>query len=391
MPFFKSLVDLPHTLFFTAIGILGIGFLIGFHELGHFLFAKLFSIRTPSFSIGFGPQLISKTIGETTFSISAIPLGGYVEVAGLAEPGQGNQEHALAYDKHSFVVKPFYQKLAVLFGGIMFNLLFAYVTLILLFFIGAPQSELLSPLKMVPEIPVIAAVSKDSAADSAGFLAGDVILAYNNHEFGGNVTAFKEFLRSSPEKTVTLRIKRDGHEEEKPVTVGSVMIMNEEGKPQQIGSLGVFFKMAEIPKFGFFDAIAQGIHATHTYIYMTAMAFVGMFGKQGMANIGGPLSVIKETIKGATMGWKVFLLFLAVISINLAVLNLIPVPVFDGGQILFTVIETLFGRALPVKVREIIAGISWIALLALILFLTVKDIGLLKWLGDTGLFKWLGL
>lgn len=391
MPFFKSLADLPHTLFFTAIGILGIGFLIGFHELGHFLFAKLFGIRTPSFSIGFGPQLISKTIGETTFSISAIPLGGYVEVAGLAEPGQGNQEHALAYDKHSFVVKPFYQKLAVLFGGILFNLLFAYVTLSLLFFIGAPQSELLHPLSVAHEVPTIAVVSKDSAAEAAGLLAGDTIIAYDNHVFDSNVTAFKEFLRSSPEKKVTLRINRDGHEEDKSATIGSNLVMDADGKPQQIGSLGVIFKMSEIPKFGFFDAIAQGIHATHTYIYMTAMSFVRMFGKQGMSNIGGPISVIKETIKGATLGWKVFLLFLAVISINLAVLNLIPVPVFDGGQILFTIIETLFGRALPIKVREIIAGISWIALLALILFLTVKDIGLLKWLSDTGLFKWLGL
>ena len=91
MNLLKTLMIIPSHLWFSIVGILGIGFLIGFHELGHFLFAKLFHVHTPSFSIGFGPKLISKKIGQTTFSLSAIPLGGYVEVAGMAEMGQGEQ------------------------------------------------------------------------------------------------------------------------------------------------------------------------------------------------------------------------------------------------------------------------------------------------------------
>src|SRR5690606_27744818 len=98
------------------LGLFGIGFLIGFHELGHFLFCKLFSIRTPSFSIGFGPKLFSKKIGGTEFVISPIPLGGFVEIAGAAEVGQGDQKEASSRDKESFAVKPYYQKLLVMCG-----------------------------------------------------------------------------------------------------------------------------------------------------------------------------------------------------------------------------------------------------------------------------------
>ncbi len=96
-------------LFFSMAGILGIGFLIGFHELGHFLFCKLFKIRTPSFSIGFGPRLLKKKIGDTEFALSAITLGGYVEIAGSAEIGQGDQKDAHANDPYSFNQKPLYQ------------------------------------------------------------------------------------------------------------------------------------------------------------------------------------------------------------------------------------------------------------------------------------------
>ena len=123
-----SLVSLPQSFFFLIIGILGISFLIAFHELGHFLFCKLFNIHTPSFSIGFGPRLISKKIGSTEFKISVIPLGGYVEIAGSAEPGQGKQKDANRMDEQSFAIKPFWQKFLVMIGGILFNMAFAYFT-----------------------------------------------------------------------------------------------------------------------------------------------------------------------------------------------------------------------------------------------------------------------
>src|SRR5579872_2199524 len=101
MALLKPLLFISQNICFFVAGLFGVGFIIGFHELGHFLFCKLFNIRTPSFSIGFGPKLISKKIGETEFSLSAIPLGGYVEIAGAAEVGQGEQKDAQATDEHS--------------------------------------------------------------------------------------------------------------------------------------------------------------------------------------------------------------------------------------------------------------------------------------------------
>src|SRR5688572_16061618 len=106
-------------LLFGLAALLGISFIIALHEMGHFLFCKLFKVSTPSFSIGFGPRLISKKVGTTDFIISAIPLGGYVEIAGNAEVGQGNQQEAARLDEYSFSVKPWYQKFLIMIGGIL--------------------------------------------------------------------------------------------------------------------------------------------------------------------------------------------------------------------------------------------------------------------------------
>ena len=127
--------------FFIAGG-LGFGFLVGFHELGHFLFCKLFGVKTPSFSIGFGPQLLKKKIGDTVFTLSAIPFGGYVEIAGSEEPGQGEQKESKSLAPDSFAVKPYYQKMLIIAGGILFNLIFAYAAVILVMAIGAPETPL---------------------------------------------------------------------------------------------------------------------------------------------------------------------------------------------------------------------------------------------------------
>ena len=142
--FTNPLLSAWHLLMF-GVAIAGLGFLIAIHEMGHFLFAKLFGISTPTFSIGFGPQLISKKIGETTFSLSAIPLGGYVEIAGLAEVGQGEQGEAGRTDKRSFASKPYWQKMLVMLGGIGVNLGFAYVACIGLSFV---QSPLVTPAQL---------------------------------------------------------------------------------------------------------------------------------------------------------------------------------------------------------------------------------------------------
>ena len=143
--FSDQLLSLAQSLFFIIIGIMGIGFLIGFHEFGHFIFCKIFHIRTPSFSIGMGPRIFKKKIGETEFALSLLPLGGYVEIAGAAEVGQGEQKEAYSTDQNSFASKPYYQKMLVMAGGIVFNLMFAYAALFFPLFYWYAKNVALSP------------------------------------------------------------------------------------------------------------------------------------------------------------------------------------------------------------------------------------------------------
>lgn len=378
MNLLKLTLEAPSYALYALIGILGIAFLIGIHEFGHFLFAKLFNVHTPSFSIGFGPQLISKKIGNTVFSLSAIPLGGYVEISGMAEVGQGEQKDAYNTGEDSFGVKPYWQKMLILFGGILFNLLFAYFSLTLLFMLGAPKTELLYPLGIATYKPVIHAMSKDSPAEKAQLKIGDEILALNDTLIEGKTDLLREELRAHPNETVRFRIKRDAGEQTIEATLGSTEITDGDEK-KQIGTLGTIFEIDQIPTYNFGQAIVQGIRATNIYILTTLYAFKNMFIKRDIAGVGGPVKIIAETMKGAQKGFKIFLLFLAVISINLAILNFIPLPILDGGQILFVTIETLIGKQLP-KLREYIHIGSWLLMLMLIVFLTVRDLGILKWL-----------
>jgi len=360
-----------HKIIIILAGILGLGFLIGIHELGHFLFCKLFRVSTPSFSIGFGPRLFSKQIGATKFSISAIPLGGYVEIAGVAEVGQGEQKEAGRQDQFSFAKKRYYQKVLIMSGGILFNLLFAYLSLCFLFALGLPKSNILYPLNAKP---VIETVSQNSAAEKAGIQKGDKILAFGQTQIK-SVDVLVQTIQKKPDQKIDILIERNGEKQTIPITVGKRDV---QGK--NIGSLGVTFEIAEQPGFPFFVAIKKGIYLTNRIIYGTIQAFKQLFVKRDVSNLSGPLSIISATAQGASQGFKVFLLLLAFISINLAILNLLPLPIFDGGQILYYTIEAIAGRSLPLKIRETIHVVSWLFILGLILYLTGKDIlSMLPW------------
>src|SRR3990170_5451868 len=161
-----------HNAILWFAGIFGIGFLIGLHEFGHFLFCKIFYVKTPSFSIGLGPRLIEKKIGDTVFTLSAIPFGGYVEIAGTSEVGQGEQKEAKSRDQYSFAVKPYWQKMLILAGGIIFNTIFAYATFIILCSLGVPKTPLFYPLNAKE---VIQQVIPGSPAASHDFQPGDKI------------------------------------------------------------------------------------------------------------------------------------------------------------------------------------------------------------------------
>lgn len=340
------------------LAILGIGFLIIFHEFGHFIFAKLFNVLTPSFSIGFGPRIIEKKIGETTFALSAIPLGGYVEMAGSAEVGQGTQLHAKDATDRSFTAKPYWQKLLIIAAGILFNLFFAYAALTYLFSQGAPCIGTWCENKPAQ----IGVVHPNSPAEKAGLKPQDNIIAVNEIATP-TIKDLTTALESSIEKPATLTIERNGVQEKAEITVGSQTQGNKK-KPL----LGVAWHIAQMP---FSQALVAGWHATWSLVTQTFGALKGL--TKSREGLGGPLMLICQVTQFAGMGFKMFLFMLAFISINLAVFNVLPLPIFDGGQVLFFTIEAITGRPLSDDTRYKIHYYTWLAVIALVVYLTLKD------------------
>lgn len=355
------------TIFFLFVGIFGIGFLIGFHELGHFIFCKIFKIRTPSFSIGMGPQILKKQIGQTEFSLSLIPVGGYVEIAGMAEVAQGEQKEAHRSDEYSFNAKPYYQKLLVMFGGILFNLIFAYFVMIALFMTGMPKLPLLYPYE-----PVINTVEKDSAGEKFKLQTDDKIVTVNGQEIK-SIEELNKALQTLANQQTKIIVERNNSKVELEGAVGS---RTDDGK--EIGFLNISFKypsvFPEVAPETFIDSIKDGIKTTNIIIVKIFQALKSLIKKPTTKGVGGPILIISQTIESAKKGAKSFFILLAFISINLALINLVPLPIMDGGQILFTTIETIIRRPIPDQIRMVIHYICWILVVLLLLYLSFEDL-----------------
>ena len=350
-----------NALFFAA-GIFGIGFLILIHEFGHFIFCKIFDVSVPSFAIGFGPALWQRKIGETTFTLAAIPLGGYVEMAGSAEVGQGEQKEADRDDERSLSQKPYWQKICIMLGGILCNIVFAYLAIIAIFALGAPGTPL------IPETLTnrIEKVEPKTVAEVAGIQADDRLIALNDVPFQtSNPRPYFEALGNLAGKTVSVTIERNGQEQLLPVTF-------EEGKTPRLGTALATEAIAPKP---FLQAVRDGVALTNEFIYSTARFIKRLFTRQAyLDSAGGPIGIIAATTSGARQGFKVYLVLLALISINLAVLNLLPLPILDGGQVVMYTIEAIFRRRLPDNIKMGIHIACWALFLLLTLYLTYNDI-----------------
>jgi regulator of sigma E protease len=337
-------------------GIGGIGFVIAFHEFGHFLFGKLFGVNIPNFSVGFGPKLMSKKIGTTTFSLSAIPLGGYVEAEsgtyGKNEPGT---IAALAY----------WKKMAIIGGGILFNLIFSYFVFVGLSVTGIPGN----PFFVGTGTHLVQKIEKNSAAEKAGLQAGDKIIKINEIATEKQIGLLLETLRKHPNQIVQLTVKRD--EAEKIVTAH---IGSKEFKGKQIGSLGVHFGFEATPPVSLSKAFCQAYTLTSSIVKNSITGFGRAFSKRSTDGLAGPLMMISLTAQTAGHSAGLFLLLLAVVSISLAVLNIIPLPILDGGQAVTYTLETLLRRPIKEKTLEIVHMTCWVLMLGLFLYLTFKDV-----------------
>jgi len=344
------------------------GLLIFFHELGHFILAKLVGVKVLKFSLGFGPKLLGKKIGETEYLISAIPLGGYVKPLG-EEPGEEMSEE----DKpRSFQYQPVWKRAAIVVAGPVFNLVLAYII-----FLGFLSVKL--PVA-IPELDsmttTIENVMDDSPAMKAGLKKDDAIVAIN----GVSVmdwSEMSELFSKNPGKEVVLKIKRGNEFINIQIIPDAVKTKDESGNEVVVGRIGISKKMGAkiIQSSSIFSAPFKAVEAVYDWVVLTVEVVIKLVsGSVSAKQVGGPILIVDAAAKAASIGAFAYFNFIAIISINLAILNLLPVPVLDGGHILFFAIEAVRGRPLNDKIIMIANKVGMALLLLLIAFVFYNDI-----------------
>ncbi|HHX8282036.1 TPA: sigma E protease regulator RseP [Vibrio diabolicus] len=435
--------------------IVALGILVAVHEFGHFWVARRCGVKVEKFSIGFGKSIWSK-VGKdgTEYSISMIPLGGYVKMVDSRVDEVPEHEKHLAFDK-----KPLWKRTSIVAAGPIFNFLFAIFAYWLVFLIGIPAvkpvigevtpnsivaeagiesgmelksisgiktpdwesvnmglishigddlmtvtltsanevgSEVTKTLDLrewefdpetqsamqslgfapyTPEVyRVIEQVSQGGAAEKAGVLPGDEIVAIGEQR----VTEWKqvvEAVRSNPDTPIELTVLRQGYEQTLTLTPGSRELANKE----VVGFAGIAPKVAEWPEsyrfdlqFGVLESVGKAVDKTGQVIGLTiSMLKKLIVGDVGLNNLSGPISIAKGAGATADYGLVYFLGFLALISVNLGIINLVPLPMLDGGHLLFFAIEAVIRRPVPERVQEMgfrIGGAIIFSLMALALF-----------------------
>lgn len=335
-----------------------LGILIFVHELGHFLVARTLGVGVERFSLGFGPKLIGRVSGETEYRISAVPLGGYVKLAGE------NPQEECADPAKSFSEKPVGVRLAVVLAGPVFNLLFAALIYIVVFMIGVPVLS-----------TQLGAISPGSPAMQAGLEKGDRILAVDGAAVQG-WDQLAEIIHRSAGKSLTFKVQRGTREFLVGITPRLEKVKDIFGEEKNAGLIGVeasgsFFTKRYNP----LAAVGQGLERTWLIIKLTVESIEKIVARVIPAStIGGPILIFQMAGETARTGLINLFYFVALLSINLGILNLLPIPVLDGGHIAFFIIEAVKGKPISLRKREMAQQVGLFLLISLMIFAFYNDI-----------------
>src|SRR3989344_3550891 len=357
--------------------IIVLAVLILSHEFGHFIVAKKSGIRVDEFGIGFPPRAWGKKIGETIYSINWLPFGGFVRIF-----GENNEEVATDEErKRSFISKPKIVQAAVIAAGIIFNLILAWIIFSIVLTMGIPASTSFVPAEKLESLELtVVGVAPDSPADKAGIEALDAIvyLRSSRDQITTNLTPelLQEFVRAHSQGPITFGYKKAGGE-----GILETQIIPQVGIYNDSPAIGVSMDLVGIFKVNILRAPYEGLLLTSRltvatlkgYAVIIRDIFIGQ-GREVLGVISGPVGIAGLVGDAASHGAGSALILTAIISISLAIINLIPFPALDGGRLLFLIIEAIKGSPIKPKVAMITNSVGFILLILLLLIVTYSDI-----------------
>lgn len=337
-----------------------LGVLVFVHEFGHFIVARFCGVQVQTFSLGFGPKILSRKYGETEYCLSIIPLGGYVKLTG----DDPNEEVRPEDKERSFLAQNLKKKIAIVVAGPLFNLLLALIIFVSVFMVGVPS--------LTSEVGEIQA---DSAAAQGGMKSGDRIISIEGKPIA-QWEEIRETLQKSGGRPLHFIVQRDGNQVDLTITPTLKETQDVFGDSHPLWLIGI------LPQGGYvvkrYDPLtAAYMGARRTWEMITLNVF-GIFkliqGKISSKTIGGPILIAQMAGQQASAGVMNVVLFIAVLSINLGIINLFPIPILDGGHLLFFIIEGIIGHPVSLKKREIAQQIGLFLLVSLMVFAFYNDL-----------------
>ncbi|MES2146660.1 MAG: RIP metalloprotease RseP [Pseudomonadota bacterium] len=348
--------------------ISALGPLVFIHEFGHYFVARLFKIPAEVFSIGFGRELFGWNDKQgTRWKVAWLPLGGYVRFVGdmspASNPAELNDIPVELRDK-AFQLRPVWQRFLVVLAGPLANFLTAILIFAAFFMIyGSPRTN------------IVGIIQPGSAAAAAGLQPGDKILTIADRATP-NFDDIRSVVMLRPKQTVPLTFERSGEQRQVAVTLTSDTITDPFGEKFERGLLGVYPSATALQRLSPFQAFPEAISYTWR-ITVSMVDGLGQIisGQRGTEDVGGPIKIAKIAGQQATLGWLPFVQLLALFSINLGFINLLPVPMLDGGHLFFYAVEAVRRRPLSARALEWAFRGGLAVILALVVFTTVNDLG----------------
>lgn len=356
------------------IAAISIVSLLVLHEFGHFILAKKFGVKVEEFGIGYPPRIFGKKFGETLYSINLLPFGAMVKIPGA------DGDDAAVENSRRYTSKPIWQRFLILVGGIVSFWIAAAILLSIVFSLGATQaiSDEEGGVLANPKVQILA-VAANSPAQIAGIKVGDTIKQFSpvTGEIQFSISKVKEVQDLTEQykgQEITLTIQRGKD-------ILTVSLVPRASPPQGEGAMGVALVRTALITYPWWQAPIKGVTATvdltNNIIIGWGQILANLIKGQGLpqgVQFMGPIGMGSLIGQAAQVGINYFLQFIAVISISLAVFNLLPIPALDGGRLLFLAIEKIKGKAIPRKIEDNITTACFSLLVLLMIFITIKDI-----------------